>query len=68
MWVNRDMPYNVERLMELFPMGTLFRTNFHEWMPWFAAKYKRRRQDGKPVGVAFLWWKDQRFLARSMNE
>ena len=40
---------------------TLFETEgeywrFKQWKMEFAEQYKRREQDGRPVGVAYLWW------------
>ncbi len=52
-WIDRDAKYLQEHLMRLFVVNWFIR--WHEWKIAFANKFKRRMQDGKPVGVAFLW-------------
>jgi len=52
-WIDRDMKYATDAIMRLFPMG-LF-DSWHEWKKEFAHRFKRRMQDKRPVGVAFLW-------------
>jgi hypothetical protein len=54
-WIDRDGKPFIERIMEVVPLPMLFKDNWHDWKIAFAQHYQRRRQDGKPVGVAFLW-------------
>ena len=51
-WIDRDRKWSKANLMRLFPV-TLF--GWEEWKAAFAETYKRRKQDGRPVGVAYLW-------------
>jgi hypothetical protein len=52
-WIDRDGKSFKEPIMGMFRLGL-----FAEWNDWkiaFAERFERRRQDGKPVGVSFLW-------------
>ena len=53
-WIDRDAKGLKEPLMQMFPFLV---TDWWEWKPLFAKQYERRRQDGQPVGVRYLWWK-----------
>ncbi len=52
-WIDRDGKGYIDNLMRLFPLET----DWHAWKQAFAKKYKKRRQDRKPVGVVYLWRK-----------
>ena len=52
-WIDRDRKFLKCDLMKLFPC-TLFDT-WEDWKPRFAQRFARRRQCGRPVGVAFVW-------------
>lgn len=58
-WFERDAPVSLrERVLALFPLLLPFGTAHQRWAAWrpeFARRYERRRQDGRPVGVAYLW-------------
>lgn len=58
-WIDRDRSWLRPMLMKLFPLvpdvGTE-NTQWGEWKPAFAEQFERRRQDGRPLGVACLWW------------
>ena len=58
-WIDRDRRYLVSQLMALFPLILPFGGESEQWDRWkptFAQQFKRRTQDGEPVGVAYLWW------------
>jgi hypothetical protein len=54
-WIDRDRKWLMEPLMKLFPTGALF-DDWHDWKRVFAKRFERRRQDRRPLGVAFVWW------------
>lgn len=57
-WIDRDAPGLQKTLMELFPMSLPFgdaREQWEGWKPLFAHRFKRRMQDHKPLGVAYVW-------------
>ena len=39
----------------VLPLGSE-ENQFEMWMVAFAKRYKRNTHDGKPRGVAFVWW------------
>ncbi len=62
-WVDKHGKHLRGPIMEAFPVlePTLFETEceYGRWERWkieFAEQYKRREQDGRPVGVAYVWW------------
>jgi hypothetical protein len=57
-WIDRDRKHIRERVMELLPVGLPFGDpgrRWEDWKPAFARQFRRRSQDRKPVGVAYLW-------------
>lgn len=58
-WINKQKPELRRYIMRLIPLtlplGSDFQ-QFDDWMIAFAQRFKRRSQDGKPVGVTYLWW------------
>lgn len=61
----RDHDSAREKLMRLFPLVLPlesvegdFRSQWALWMEEFARTYKRRTQDRRPVGVAYVWSAD----------
>lgn len=61
----RNHDFAREKLMRLFPLvlplGSEegdFRSQWALWMEEFARTYKRRTQDRRPVGVAYVWSAD----------
>jgi hypothetical protein len=57
-WVDRDRKFLKGALMKAFPVCLPFGEDgqlWDDWKPAFAARYQRRQQDGKPLGVAFAW-------------
>lgn len=63
-WVDKYRHY-IPILMQLFPL-TLF--GWEDWKPAFAHEYKRRRQDGHPVGVRYLWMKNRELSLNPPSE
>lgn len=66
-WIDRDRKYYCEEVMRLFPL-TLF--GWEDWKPEFARRFKRRKQDHRPVGVATIWKRghDMRLKNESIGE
>jgi hypothetical protein len=64
-WIDRDRPWCRKALMDLFPVvepGLFDEESYFPhcplWERWkveFAMRYRRRTQDRRPVGVAYLW-------------
>lgn len=57
-WIDRDGRWAVGQLMNIFPLVLTLGTEREQWEQWkvaFAGQYARRRQDGEPVGVAYVW-------------
>lgn len=38
------------------------REQWNRWKEEFAARYARRRQDRRPLGVAYVWWDGRDYL------
>jgi hypothetical protein len=58
-WIDRDRQCFKAKLMKCFPLVLPLGSEESQWREWkeaFANQYQRRRQDGQPVGVAYLWW------------
>ncbi|MDE2101300.1 MAG: hypothetical protein KGL39_28900 [Patescibacteria group bacterium] len=67
LWLDREGKYvELPQVLKLLPFSL-----FDDWYAWkkaFAAKYERRRQDGKPVGVLFLWQRDRKLALQPTRE
>lgn len=57
-WVRADWIRSA--LMTAFPLGE----QWEAWKPNFATRFERRRQDGHPLGVTYLWWNQRDMLER----
>jgi len=62
-WIDRDQPWLMPHLLELFPLVLNFEhgelrhsDTWERWKIVFAKQYKRRTQDRRPVGIAYVWW------------
>ena len=58
-WIDRDFHTFKPELMRLFPLVAEAGSEACQWQQWkpaFAARFERRRQDGEPLGVAYIWW------------
>jgi len=61
-WIDKYCKWLTPVLMKMFPLALKFRGHdwsgrpaWEAWKEAFAKKFKRRRQEGKPVGVVYLW-------------
>ena len=61
-WIDRDRKWLMRPIMDMFPVA-LF-GDWHDWKAEFAKQFERRRQYGRPVGVAFLWFDGTRLAKR----
>lgn len=58
-WIDRDRRWLRPLLMTVYPLVLRFGNEEKEWEMWkpaFASQFRRRQQDGEPVGVDYLWW------------
>jgi hypothetical protein len=58
-WIDRDRQWFKAKLMKCFPVVLPLGSEYEQWREWkeaFAVQYERRRQDGEPVGVAYIFW------------
>jgi hypothetical protein len=58
-WIDRDRKWFQPALMRLFPLLLPLRDISDEWHNWkleFSRQFRRRTQNGEPVGVSFIWW------------
>lgn len=59
-WIDRDRSWLKPMLMQAIPLGLLpLGSEGDQWASWkveFAHQFKRRMKDGRPMGVAYLWW------------
>lgn len=65
-WIDRDRQWLRATLMQAFPLLLPFGEEWRRWEAWkpeFARVYQRRRQDRRPLGVAYVWW-DGRYELR----
>jgi hypothetical protein len=53
-WIRAD--HLKRSVIDLFPLVEGGLDEWWRWMPAFAEEFERRRQAGRPVGVAFVWW------------
>lgn len=59
-WPDRDLKWFKPLIMQAIPLGLLpLGSEGDQWAAWkieFAHKFKRRMRDGRPMGVAYIWW------------
>ena len=58
-WIDRDRRSLKPILMQAFPLVLPLGSEGDQWAAWkiaFAGQYERRRQDRKPLGVAYVWY------------
>lgn len=58
-WIDRDRRWLIPKLLKQFPLVLPIGSEYEQWQSWkveFARQFKRRTQDRKPLGVAFVWW------------
>jgi hypothetical protein len=58
-WIDRDMNWMEAVIMAAFPVVDTVGTERQQWNAWklaFAQHFARRVHDGRPCGVAYLWW------------
>ena len=58
-WIDRDRKWLRPMLMEVFPVVLPIgceEKRWEMWKPAFAQQFRRRMQDGEPVGVAYVLW------------
>ena len=58
-WIDRDRRRLKPHLMRLFPLVLPLGSEGEQWSVWkqqFAKQFQRRRQDRRPLGVAYVLW------------
>ena len=59
-WPDRDLQWFKPLIMKAVPLGLLaLGSEGDQWAFWkteFACKFKCRMRDGRPMGVAYIWW------------
>lgn len=58
-WIEKEGESLFKPLMEIFPLILPLGSEHEQWEQWkvsFAEQFERRRQDGRPLGVAYIWW------------
>lgn len=58
-WIDRDRPHLMRPILEMFPLlpsSPNIARQWAEWKPVFAQRFARGMQDGRPRGVAHVWW------------
>lgn len=67
-WIDGHKRELIESIMSVFPIvipplfGARQAILWEEWKMEFSKRFCRRQQNGKPVGVCYVWWdRDERF-------
>lgn len=64
-WIDRDRRWLIEPLMRQFPLLLPGCDDWHRWKIEFARQLRRGEHDGRPRGVAFVWWDGRDDLRRA---